>query len=115
MELALDQDDMSNVHHATIAERGHGEDIPMGLAADQDDMASVQEFQQWAIFRRLGRRSAGLLPPWSSQRPSSSVFEQQDRRSIKHPIQVFDLLFGVSVVGYTVRSGGNIYRWGRSL
>jgi hypothetical protein len=48
----------------------------MGMASDQDDMASVQEFQQWAIFRRSGRQSAGLLPPWSSQRPPSSAFEQ---------------------------------------
>jgi hypothetical protein len=59
------------------------EDIPMGLAVDQDDRASVQEFQQWAIFRRSGRQSAGLLPPWSSQRPSESAFEQQGRRSIQ--------------------------------
>jgi hypothetical protein len=68
------------------------EDIPMGLAADQDDMASVQEFQQWAIFRRSGRQSAGLLPPWSSQRPSESAFEQQGRRSVQHSIQVFENL-----------------------
>jgi hypothetical protein len=61
----------------------------MGLSADQDDMASVQEFRQWAIFRRSGRQSAGFLPPWSSQRPSESAFEQQDRRSVKHSIHVF--------------------------
>jgi hypothetical protein len=62
--------------HATILEMGHDKDIPLGLALDQDDMASVQESQHWANFRRSGRQSAVLLPPWSTQRPPSSVFEQ---------------------------------------